>query len=357
MDELLNAAPCGFVSFADDGRILECNDGFVALVGRPRTALIGARLETLFSSGGKVFYHTHLLPLLKLQGKAEEIYVSLRMESGEEQPVLINGVRNERGGQTLNDCVLVRMRLRRRYEDELLRAKREAEAASVAKAKLISMMSHDLRTPLHAISGYAAVLLEGMHGPLSSDQQDDLSSIRNAAGELKRLLDDVLSFSQLEAGRIQIRAGRVLVREALERAESLIRLRMAHANLEYTRAEPDREIMLEADPDRLQQILLNVLTNAIKFTPTGGRIAADVTWDETTGRIHVRDSGPGIPADAHESIFEPFTQLESTPTAGGVGLGLSISRELARAMRGDLSVESTPGAGSTFTLSLPLARG
>ncbi|HUP64599.1 MAG TPA: PAS domain-containing sensor histidine kinase [Thermoanaerobaculia bacterium] len=355
MNDLMNAAPCGFVSFGDDGIIRAVNQGLIELVGYTRAELEGKHLESIFSVGGKVFYHTHFLPLLRLQGRAEEIYFALRCKGGDEVPVLINGVRSSRDGEVVNDCIMVRMRMRRRYEDEILRAKKEAEAASAAKAKFLSMMSHDLRTPLQAISGYASVLGQEFHGPLLEAQRDDLAQIQNATRELSRLMDDILTFAQMESGRVQVRLRSVPVDEALERAESLVRLRFTDAELAYQREPLEPGLAVKADPDRLQQILLNLVTNAIKFTPAGGRVATAAEREGDRARIRVRDTGPGIPGEYLDRIFEPFTQVETTQANQGVGLGLAISRELARAMGGDLTVESLLGKGSTFTIELPAA--
>lgn len=355
MDDLMNAAPCGFVSFGDDGIIGAVNDGLLTLLGYEQSDLEGKHLETIFSAGGKVFYHTHFLPLLKLQGRAEEIYFSLLSKDGDEIPVLINGARNERDGRIVNDCVLMRMRMRRRYEDEILRAKRKAEAASAAKAKFLSMMSHDLRTPLQAISGYASVLAEGIHGPLLDAQREDVEQVRNATRELTRLMDDILTFAQMESGRVPMRLRALPVEEALERAESLVRPRIAESGLTYEREPHEPGLAMLVDPDRLQQVLLNLLTNAVKFTPAGGRIATACDRRDERTRIYVRDTGPGIPPDQLEAIFEPFTQVESSHSNQGVGLGLAISRDLARAMRGELTVESVVGKGSVFTIEMPAA--
>ncbi|MGH9457390.1 MAG: PAS domain-containing sensor histidine kinase [Thermoanaerobaculia bacterium] len=355
MNDLLNAAPCGFLSFGDDGIISIVNDGLLRLLGYGRGELEGTHVEGIFSTGGKVFYQTHLLPMIRLHGRIDEIYLALRAKDGEEVPVLLNGARNERDGVTHNDCVVIRMQLRRRYEGEILRAKKEAEAASAAKAKFLSMMSHDLRTPLQAISGYARVLADGLHGPLSHDQRDDVEQIGSATRELSRMMDDILAFAQMESGRVQVRPGVVRLDEALRRAEALVRPRIEEAGLTYEHTPHDPNLAMRADPDRLQQVLLNLLTNAIKFTPRDGRIATGGERRDERTRVRVMDTGPGIPRDQLEAIFEPFTQLETGQAGQGVGLGLAISRDLARAMGGELSVESELGKESVFTVELPAA--
>jgi PAS domain S-box-containing protein len=356
MDDLLYNAPCGFLSFDDDGTILLVNARILERLGYSAGELEGRHVETILSVGSRIFYHTHFFPLLKMQGVVEEVYFSLRSRSGDDFPVLTNAVRRERDGRAVNDCIFVLMRQRRRYEDELLRDKKAAEQASAAKAKFLSMMSHDLRTPLQAITGFADVLLLEMRGPLNDEQREDLRAIKDAGHEMMRLMNDILSFAQLESGRVEVKIQPVLLRDVLRRAESLLRVRFEERTLTYDSSGCPGDLAVTADPDRLQQVLLNLLTNAIKFTEPGGRISVACEQSASQVLIHVSDTGVGIPEERLSDIFEPFVQVarENAPAAGhGVGLGLSISRELARAMGGDLTVESSEGRGSIFTIVLP----
>jgi signal transduction histidine kinase len=263
--------------------------------------------------------------------------------------MLMNAARRD----DVNDAVFVRMSQRHRYEDELLEARRVAEGANAAKAKFLSMMSHDLRTPLTAISGYTRLLTAGAYGPLTPDQLDNLERVQSASGQVARMIEDILDFAQLESGRVHVRVQRVSLPEAVARAESLLRLRFEEAGLTFT-ARCEGTVI--ADPDRLQQVLLNLLTNAAKFTPAGGHVSVETQPDGDRTLIHIRDTGSGIPAEQLQRIFDPFVQLDNQPEdrkQHGVGLGLAISRELARAMAGDLSVESAVGEGATFTVALP----
>ena len=357
MDALLDTAPCGFLSFSDDGLILATNTTLREMLSYEAGALEGRHLETILSVGGKVFYHTHFFPLLKMQRVAEEIYFSLRSRAGDELPMLVNAVRRERDGRSVNDAVFVRMRQRRRYEDELLYAKRSAEQASAAKAKFLSMMSHDLRTPLQAISGFADVLLLEIDGPLNDRQREDLRAIKSAGHEMLRLMNDILSFAQLESGRVEVSLRPVTVDEAVRRAETLLRGRFQARDLTFDTSASRGDLVMAADPDRLQQILLNLLTNAVKFTPSGGRISISSEEHDSRVLIHVSDTGTGIPAEKLADIFEPFVQVDHDASTAerGVGLGLSISRDLVRAMGGELTATSRVGEGSTFTVVLKTA--
>jgi PAS domain S-box-containing protein len=358
MDALLDTAPCGFVSSADDGTMLEVNTTLAALLGYTRVELEGWHIEKILFPGARIFYQTHLFPMLRLHGRVDEIYIALRTRDGRDVPMLLNGVRRERNGRTVNDSVLVKMLQRGEYEAQLLQARRLAEEANAAKASFLSMMSHDLRTPLTTIIGHADLLAAGVIGTSGGEQQYSVERIRDASRELLRMITDILSFAQIEAGRIDVRPVPVVVGEAIARAESLIRLRMQDSALEFTSAPCDGEIVVHADPDRLQQILLNLLTNAIKFTHAGGRISVECALIDGRVQIRVRDTGIGIPADRLQSVFDPFVQLDPSSVHDvqrGVGLGLAISRDLARAMGGELTAESKLGEGSVFIVDLPSA--
>ncbi len=358
MDEQLDTAPCGYVTFADDGRIISANQTLARLLNYRPEELIGRQLELILGVGGKIFYHTHFFPILKLQGEVEEVYLSLRTREGTDIPVLANAVRRERDGKFVSECVFMRMLQRSKYEDELIEARKIAEAATETRAKFLSMMSHELRTPLQAISGYSELLASGASGPLSPDQLGDVRSIKTASEELVRLLNDILDFARLEAGHAEMSFSTVNVHTALQRAELLLAPKFHQAGIAYSRVACDPTVAVRAHPDRLQQILLNLMTNAIKFTPRGGLVSIECDFDAKMSSIRVRDTGCGIPPDQVDRIFEPFVQVDRHRVVArerGVGLGLSISRELARAMGGNLSVESTVNEGSVFTITLPRA--
>ena len=359
MSDLMNTAPCGFVAFADDGTIVEVNQTLAGMLGYAPVELLGWHVEKLLPPGGRIFYHTYLFPLLRVQDLVEEVYLALRTKDGRDVPVLLNGARRERGGRVVSDCVCLRMMQRNEYEDQLLQARKLAEESNAAKAKFLSMMSHDLRTPLTAIDGNAQLLAAGAFGPLAEEQLDAVREIREACRMQMALIGDILEFARLDSGHVQMQAQRVRVSEILARAEALVRVQTGDAGLRLTVDECAAADVI-ADPDRLQQILLNLLTNAIKFTPAGGAIAIACESDGGRARIRVRDTGIGIPPEHLQRIFAPFVQVDAAPPGrsaalSGVGLGLAISRDLARAMNGDVTAESVPGAGSVFTVDLPAA--
>ena len=240
---------------------------------------------------------------------------------------------------------------------ELEHRSQEAEAANQAKSQFLAAMSHELRTPLNAIGGYTQLLAMGVRGPVTDEQRVDLARIEQSQRHLLGLINDVLDFARIEAGRVEYHLAPVPVPALLSELEDFVRPQLRDRTLEFHCDRPDDGVAVLADPDKARQILLNLLSNAVKFTPAKGRI--DVRCDEQDGRvrIHVRDTGVGIAPDRLQSVFEPFVQAHRSliePT-GGVGLGLAISRDLARAMQGDLRVDSSIGKGSTFTLDLPSA--
>jgi len=265
------------------------------------------------------------------------------------------------GGAAVDRALQRRARLaaehaRLRTEAEL--ARDEAQAANRAKSEFLAAMSHELRTPLNAIAGYTDLLQLGVHGPLNDQQQNDLTRIQRSQKHLLGLINDVLNFARLEAGKVRITPRPVRVDSLLSTVEGMMALQMESRGLKFVRKVHDESMTVYCDPDKAEQVLLNLVSNAVKFTPSGGTIEVRTSAIADVARISVCDSGVGIPDDKLEAIFEPFVQVERnlTSPAEGAGLGLAISRDLARAMNGDLRVRSTVGEGSDFVFELPLAK-
>ena len=218
-------------------------------------------------------------------------------------------------------------------------------------------MSHELRTRLNAITGYAALLEDGIRGAVNPAQTKDLGRIKRAAGYLLRLINDILTVARLEGAR-PLHLISIPVNSVLAEVDVLCALQSKSNNLNLTVVPSAQSILVTADAERLQQILLKLVTNAIKFTQPGGSIVVTCETNVGMARFDVRDTGVGVRLDDIDRVFEPFVQIDrhlTTPAQHGGGLGLSISRELARGMHGDLTLRSTEGTGSTFTRTIPIA--
>jgi PAS domain S-box-containing protein len=420
----LDALPCGVVSFDDGGAIRFANATLLSLLGYSAEDLLGKHVESILSVAGRIFFQTHFFPLVRLRGRASELFLLLRRRDGTDLGALVNAARRDSPEGPLIDCVLMEVVERRKYEDALLRAKQQAEAANQglvartnqlelanqqlhdqaveleaqqeqleefaaelearsdellsandrlvaqaadlraardaaeeanrAKSQFLAVMSHELRTPLNAIGGYVQLIELGIHGPVTEMQTAALERIGRAQKHLLRLINDVLNLSRIEAGRVEYVREPIDVRRLLDDVLPLLEPQLNAAGLtSEMRSPPGLQAL--ADREKVQQILINLLTNAVKFTPPGGSIGVEGRGFGGRVEIQVRDSGIGIPEEKLARIFEPFVQVETdhSKRREGSGLGLAISRDLARGMNGDLTVRSTIGAGSTFTLTLP----
>ncbi|HEY5417199.1 MAG TPA: PAS domain-containing sensor histidine kinase [Gemmatimonadaceae bacterium] len=245
----------------------------------------------------------------------------------------------------------------RRQAEEIEHRRNEADVANRTKTEFLAAMSHELRTPLNAIAGYVQLLMLGVRGPLTDEQAIDLGRIQRSQQHLLSLINDILNFSRLEAGAVTYEIGSVPLGTVLEAATSMISLQAAAKQITLTLEPCPPTMRALADDSKLEQVLLNLLSNAVKFTQRGGHVSIRCEAADDHVLTRVQDDGPGIPADRLADIFEPFVQLDRAlgNPREGVGLGLAISRDLARGMQGDLTVESIPGKGSTFTVSLKRA--
>ena len=241
--------------------------------------------------------------------------------------------------------------------EEADRARMTAEAANAAKSEFLSTMSHELRTPLNAIAGYSELLSIGVHGSLNEAQREALERIRRSQQRLLGMINDVLNFARLEAGKVEMDMQDVPVAEVFANLDVVMASQMQLKGLAFRFEQCDGNIRVRADREKMEQVLLNLLSNALKFTEPPGPIRMHCEADARLVHIHVSDTGRGIPAEKLESIFEPFVQIDPKRTVGteGVGLGLAISRDLARAMGGELRAQSSIGVGTTFTFSLARA--
>jgi PAS domain S-box-containing protein len=250
--------------------------------------------------------------------------------------------------------------LRRDAQQQAEEARKQAEAANRAKSDFLAAMSHELRTPLNAIGGYVQLLRLGVYGEMPPAQQEVLGRVEKSQHHLLSLINDVLNFVRLEAGRVEYRIADVPLAPLVDDVCTMVEQQLAARGLRFQMGT-SAELVLRADGEKVEQILLNLLTNAAKFTNPGGAVALDAQLlpqeDVPTIAVRVRDTGIGIAAERLEEIFDPFVQVNRNLTrpVEGTGLGLAISRDLARGMGGDLVVKSVEGSGSLFTLTLPAA--
>jgi signal transduction histidine kinase len=338
------------------------NDAFAPSLGSARDArglgasarqfwadawpVIGAQIERVMARGETFWFENTLVPIER-DGVMRDAwwtysYSPVRDEAGDVAGVLV--VCQETTAHVL-------------AENQLRDANAALAAANRAKTDFLAVMSHELRTPLNAIDGYAELMEMGVHGPITEQQRQDIIRIRKSQRHLLTLINGVLNFSRVEAGVASFDVGSIPLAEVLASCDTLTRTQMASRGLEFRVDLCSAELLVRADAEKLQQILLNLLTNASKFTASGGSVHlwCDVGPDDV--RITVKDTGRGIPPEQIERIFEAFVQVDSrlTRTEEGVGLGLAISRELARGMDGEIAVESEVGKGSAFTVIIPRA--
>jgi two-component system, chemotaxis family, CheB/CheR fusion protein len=247
---------------------------------------------------------------------------------------------------------------RKEAEESLRRAKASAEQAAEAKGQFLATMSHELRTPLTAVIGISDLLETGVLGPMTEAQQTHLGQVKTAAWHLVAIIEEVLTLSRLEAGRTSLRRGTVDVAEIAREVVAMARFSAGEKDLTLDLQDADRPVFIYSDAGKIRQITTNLVGNAVKFTEKGG-IVVRVADVEDHVEVQVRDTGPGIPHSQQEAIFEPFVQGDSSMTRekGGSGLGLAVSRRLARALGGEIVLETEPGNGSSFTLRIPHATG
>ena len=415
MNELLDSLPCGVMSCDDTGTIHYANATLGDMLGHAADSLAGRSVETLLTVASRIFFQTHLFPLLQLRGRADELFVLFRSADGRDVATLCNAVRHTREGATVTDFSVVEVRERRKYEAELLRARREAEQANRrlveqarelelgrdqlqeqatalemqseelgmlndqlilrteeleqstalaekanrAKSEFLAVMSHELRTPLNAIGGYVQLLELEIYGPMTEEQRGALDRVGRNQRHLLGLINDVLNLARIESGRVEYHPEDIVLQGLLEDLSAMIQPQIGTKAQQYGVELVDAALQVRADREKLSQIMLNLLSNAVKFTPRGGRITVSATFAPDGGAVivDVADTGLGIPAEKLATIFDPFVQVrsDSARDAEGAGLGLAISRDLARGMGGELTVRSVLGTGSTFSLRLPAA--
>jgi PAS domain S-box-containing protein len=343
-----------------DGRVSSWNAGAEAIKGYRPDEIIGSHFSVFYTAedvaGGKP---ARALAIATQTGAyAEEGWRVRRDGTTFWASVVITPLRNA-GGTVIGYAKVTRDLTERRAAQQraINDARRvgEAEAASRIKSEFLTVMSHELRTPINATIGYAQLIDAAIGGPVTDQQRDYIARICASQHHLLRIINDLLDYGKISAKKIILEVAPVAVQTIVDAVFPMIEPQAAAKGLELRRTRSPLDVVVQADRTKAEQILLNLLSNAVKFTPAGGRISITTAASAAWVTVAVRDTGPGIPPDKSEAIFEPFVQLGRSLASGhqGTGLGLAISRDLAREMGGDIEVETTPGAGATFTIKLP----
>ena len=240
-------------------------------------------------------------------------------------------------------------------DKELEQKSRQLEVASQHKSEFLANMSHELRTPLNAVIGFSEVLSDRMFGELNEKQEEYLKDIYASGQHLLSLINDILDLSKVEAGRMELELAAFDLPTAIDNALTLVRERAGRRGITLGCEIGERVGMIQGDERKVKQVLLNILSNALKFTPEGGRIDVRTALKEGTVEISVTDTGVGIAPEDQEAIFEEFRQVgTSDKKVEGTGLGLALSRKFIELHGGRIWVQSQEGVGSTFTFTIPV---
>ena len=358
---ILDTALDSIITSDETGRITEFNAAAEVAFGYKKQDVIGRQMADLIIPHRYRGRHREGMKRYLATGEAHVLGRRIEIEAlradGSELPVELAIVRVPLPGPAFFTAYIRDLTERKRLEADQARLLKESEEANRAKSEFLATMSHELRTPLNAISGYTELLKMGLRGPVTEEQIADLERINRSQSHLLGIINDILQFAKLESGPVEMTVDEFPVETALDTAEELVRPQLEAKKISYARLRGDKSARVRADADRFQQIVLNLLSNALKFTPEGGRITVAWRIEQQRFLIDVADTGIGIAVDQFERIFDPFVQVQSgtTRTSEGVGLGLAISRDMARQMGGDVYVTSELGNGSTFTLALPQA--
>ena len=374
--EVVERAPCGLLAAGSDGIIVRINATMCGWLGMvPGDVLGKLKLADLFTVGSRVFYQTHCLPMLQVQASVAEIQVDVPHRDGTRIPMLMNMVRQEIGGACHDEVAFFITKERRSYERELVQARKTAEAALDArrdaesqllemnaalsqadrrKDEFLATLAHELRNPLAPIRNVIALLK--LQLPPTEQAIRPLAVLERQVGHLRHLVDDLLDISRITLGQVALRKERVTLAATMMAAADDTRPLAEAAGHRLHVTLPDAAVTLDADPTRLMQVVLNLLNNAVKYTPRGGDIWLAARYDDGHAVITVTDTGIGLPHQSLATIFDMFSQL--TPalerSQGGLGIGLALVRGLVELHGGTIGAASDGiGAGSVFTVRLP----
>lgn len=371
-EALYDEAPCGLLLASPDGAVLQANATLCRWVGYERDALVGKRrFQDLLTMGGRIFWQTHLQPLLRMQSSVAEVKLELRRQDASAFPAMVNiAVREDAGGTLLQVAVFV-AEDRHKYERELLLQRRRAEelaaqhardqqelSAAQAQAEdralfaeqLVGMVSHDIRNPLSVIH-MSVLLLE--RGIAPEQQQAVVARVSRAVARVQHLVADLLDFTQARLGSgLSMRKSAIDLHRVVGDCVGELAIAFPQCRLEHQCSGPGDCV---ADPDRVSQAIGNLVANAANHGDPAQPITVRSETADGRVRVSVHNHGQPIPPQLLSHLFEPMVRGEAGAPAKGVGLGLFIVRAIARGHDGDVRVQSAPAGGTTFTLEWPAA--
>ena len=368
LGELLESAPDAILELDKDGRIVLLNRMAEQLFGYSREEMLGLTVEALVPEAARGTHQRHRAqylshPVTRPMGSGLKLEARRRDGSLFPVEISLSSVKSETGFRVttiirdISERRQMESRLRateEKYIRELELRNREAERANQLKTEFLGNMSHELRSPLHTVIGFAQLLAEEKEGPLNEKQKRFLSHIQNDSLHLLDLINDLLDLSKIEAGRLELRYEVFPVDAVIAEAIASVQPR-ATAKALYIETDVSISTPVCADRLRFKQILHNLLTNAIKFTPEGGRVRVQAEGRDHLAEISVSDTGIGIPEDQQQAVFDKFYQVRAGIQGGseGTGLGLAITKRLVDQHGGSLRLKSEPGSGNCFTFTIP----
>jgi PAS domain S-box-containing protein len=359
LEDLYEHAPCGYVSTLPDGTFAKVNHTFLWWTGYQREELLaGKRFQDLLTVAGRIFYETHYAPLIQMQGFVNEIAFDIVCRDGHRLPVLITTVqkRGSSGLPLLNRTTIFNATDRRQYERELQFARKKAEEALALRNQFLSLASHELKTPLTTILGNIELLQRRVRKEhiLNERDQRTLRIIAEQTQRLDRMIVSLLDVSRIETGQLSIERVLLNVCELVKRIVDDVQATFTERQFEVVC--PIQSLMIQGDELRLEQVLQNLLQNAVKYSSDDAVIRVAVRQVEAHAYISVQDQGIGIPQTALPQLFQRFYRANNVDPGkiSGLGIGLYVVKQIVELHGGTVMVESNEGEGSTFTVALPL---
>ncbi|GAC1622965.1 MAG: hypothetical protein NVS9B13_16270 [Candidatus Acidiferrum sp.] len=362
LQSILGSMADGVVVADENGKFLVFNDSAEQMIGLGATDTTPSQWADQYGTylpDGVTPYPANELPLARAMrdeniDNVELIVRNAKVPEGRLLSFTGRSLKDQHGTLRGGVVVLRDITLHKRAEKALVRAKEEAERANKFKDQFLSTMSHELRTPLNAVLGFSDLLADERYGPLNDRQQRYVDHIHTGGEHLLRLISDILDLSKIEAGRMELAREDVVVASAFSEVLSALQP-LADKKSQCLRQQAASNLCVHADATRFKQVLMNLVGNAIKFTPEGGEIELAARQLDGQIRVEVRDNGPGIPSEQQQRIFEAFVRLAQTGSATeGTGLGLAITSRLVELHGSKLTIESQPDEGTCFYFNLPL---